>query len=106
MSELSPQRWAYLKRLRPAPPRYLHISCHYVPHPAATIAAAQNKSYFGPQHILTTGTTYDVGRNKAKRAKRAAAKQRRLQLSKLTQQAAQQRDRLVAAARCQRGQWN
>ena len=106
MSELSPARWAYLKRLPPTRDKYLHVSCHYVPHPAAQLAATQNKPYFGPHHILTTGTTYDVGRNKAKRAKRAAAKQRRLELSKLTQQAAQQRDRLVADARYQRGQWN
>lgn len=62
-------RWAYLKALRPAPPKYLHISAYarMVPNPI-------NPLWPPVPWVQRPGVTYDVGRNKAKRAKRAAHK--------------------------------
>lgn len=64
-------RWAYLKALRPSFGKYLHISNFFVPNPAAAIAKANGKPFFGPQHVLTHGKTYNIGRDKAERERAA-----------------------------------
>lgn len=96
MSELSPKRWAYLKQLHPSPGRYLHTSCRIVRHPLAALAEQQNKVYLGPQYVATTGTTYNVGSNKAKRAKRKAAKEVRARVARANELLAQYRDKDTA----------
>lgn len=57
--------------------RYLHVSAPIVRNPLALAAELQNKVFVGPQFIVQRpGTTYNVGRNKAKREKRALRKHR------------------------------
>lgn len=61
---LSKERWEYLKALKPAAPRYIHVSkdAKMIPHPTIP---EQWVPWVAPH-----GTTYNVGRNKAKREAR------------------------------------
>lgn len=65
-------RWKYLKALHPSEPRYLHLSAEIIRNPAAILAEVNKKPFFGPQYIFGRRWTYNVGRNKAKRERRAA----------------------------------
>lgn len=65
-------RWEYLKAVRPAEPRFVHLSAEIVRNPAAFLAEVNKKPFFGPQYIVGRRWTYNVGRNKAKRERRAA----------------------------------
>lgn len=61
---MTPERWKYLKALRPPEPRYLHISARagMIPNPEG--ANLPWIPYVEP------GTTYNIGRNAAKREAR------------------------------------
>jgi hypothetical protein len=60
---MTESRWAYLKALRPGFGHYLHVSRGFMP----------VKGKDGTVRVLPwpKGKTYNVGRNKAKRAERA-----------------------------------
>lgn len=62
---LSAARWAYLKALRPGFGHYLHVSRGLVP-----VKGTDGITRLQPWP-KGQGKTYDVGRNKAKRAERA-----------------------------------
>lgn len=62
---LPPKRWAYLKALRPDEPRMFHLSC------VAYMAANPAGPMLPSVPIVEKGDTYNVGRNKAKRERRA-----------------------------------
>lgn len=69
---ITPERWAHLNALKPSS-RYLHVSAPIVPNPAWLIAVREGKPFVGPRYLVQRpGKTYNVGRNAAKRAKRAA----------------------------------
>lgn len=55
---LTPRRWEYLKSLRVVP-RMVHVSAEIIRHPITGMAQAAR------------GVTYNIGRNAAKREKRA-----------------------------------
>ena len=65
---MTPRRWNYLKRLKPSYGRYVY-----------------------------EGGTYDVGRNKAKRERRAADKERRARVSCTIARMSQQYDKDAAS---------
>ena len=50
--------------------RMVHVSAPIVRNPKAAIAESLNMPFHGPQFIVGRGTTFDMGRNKAKREKR------------------------------------
>lgn len=62
-------RWAYLKALKPSR-RYLHISAPILRNPLAIKAELAHKPFYGQQFVVAKGTTYNIGRNKAKREAR------------------------------------
>lgn len=64
-------RWSYLKALHPSRGRYLHVSARVVRNPLAHKAELAHKPLYGPQFVVAKGTTYNIGRNKAKRERRA-----------------------------------
>ena len=70
---MTPERWNYLKALRPQPGRYLHISCiaEMIPDPAYRGSGIAPLIPF-----VCKGTSYYAGRNKAKRARREIRNQR------------------------------
>ena len=69
------ERWAYLKTLRPGRGEYLHVS--------AAVRMIPQKNPMLPWIPWTQkpGITYDVGRNKAKRERRAASRALRQRLA-------------------------
>jgi hypothetical protein len=64
---LPKKRWAYLKALQPSRGRYLHISARICRNPLAAKAELAKKPFYGPHFVAEKGTTYNIGRNKAKR---------------------------------------
>lgn len=74
-------RWKYLKNLKPASPRMVHESCiaFMAPDPRSAIVGFELPRI---PTIVPTGGTYNVGRNKAKREKRALAKAERAAIVK------------------------
>ena len=63
---MTESRWAYLKALRPGFGHYLHVSRGLIP-----VKGADGIVRLTPWP-KGQGKTYNIGRNKAKRAKRAA----------------------------------
>ena len=59
---MNTDRWNYLKALSPPAPRYLHVSCDAAMIPNPLIPGMKMPWVERP------GKTYNVGRNKAKRA--------------------------------------
>lgn len=58
--------------------RMLHVSAQLIPNPAFALALSQGKLFFGPKLLVAKpGSTYNVGRNKAKRERRELQRQRR-----------------------------
>lgn len=50
----------------------VHVSKRFVRNPLAVQAELESKPFHGPQFLGLPGDTYDVGRNAAKRAAKAA----------------------------------
>lgn len=70
-------RWAYLKALRPDFGKFLHVSRKLVQVPKFKVVADSsgklNRVTDGFDYLpAKTGTTYNIGRNKAKRERRNA----------------------------------
>jgi hypothetical protein len=63
---LTKNRWEYLKALEPTASRYLHVSAH-----ARMIADPRGPMFPLIPWIQRPGMTFNAGRNKAKREKRA-----------------------------------
>ena len=57
--------------------RMAHLSAPIIRNPKASIAESLNMPFLGPQFIVARGTTFNAGRNQAKRDRRAAAALRR-----------------------------
>lgn len=51
--------------------RMVHVSKRFMPNPAAVLAEQANKPFYGPRYLALPGETLDLGRNAAKRARRA-----------------------------------
>lgn len=51
--------------------QFLHISKRFIANPAAEAARLAGKFFTGPLWLALPGETRDIGRNKAKREKRA-----------------------------------
>lgn len=52
--------------------KFFHVSAKIVRNPKAALAEALGQPYDGPQFVPERGTTYNKGRNKAKRGRRQA----------------------------------
>lgn len=61
---MTPERWSYLKKLAVPKPRYLHVSARAAMIPNPLGANLPWVPYVAP------GTTYNIGRNAAKREAR------------------------------------
>lgn len=44
-------RWDYIKALKPAAPRFIHVSMAFVRNPIAVLAEVTELPYFGPQFV-------------------------------------------------------
>lgn len=64
-------RWAYLKSLHPSRGHYLHISAPIIRNPLAVKAELAHEPFQGPRWVIGRTSTYNMGRNKAKRERRA-----------------------------------
>lgn len=49
--------------------RMVHVSAPIIRNPRAALAEALGKPFNGPQYVAARGTTYNIGRNEAKRNK-------------------------------------
>jgi hypothetical protein len=74
--ELSRERWAYIKALRPSAGRYLHVSAPIIQNPARALEMAAKGFSLLPELVVGPTETFNAGRNLDKRMKRAATKAR------------------------------
>ena len=45
-------RWEYIKALKPAEPRFIHVSMAFVRNPIALLAEETGHPFFGPQFVV------------------------------------------------------
>lgn len=69
MTDYTRTKWLRIRALKPSEPRYLHVSAKVAMHPNPLGRHMPMLPW-----IQRPGTTFNVGRNKAKHEKRAAAK--------------------------------
>lgn len=55
-----------LGQFKRANERMIHVSAPIIRNPKAALAEALGKPFTGPQYVAARGTTYNIGRNKAK----------------------------------------